>query len=55
MDGTWGRIAGKVREDSFCRIGERSEFGFVVWSYSLGKEVNLILKCGVTVWRIKLD
>ena len=50
MHGTWGRIASKVREDVFRRLGEGSEFGFVVWSYSLAKEVNVVLKCGVTVW-----
>jgi len=43
MDGTWGRIAGKVREDGFCKFGEGSEFGFVAWSNGLAKEVNLAL------------
>jgi len=43
MDGTWGRITGKVREDGLRRFGDESEFGFVVWSYDLAKEVNLVV------------
>jgi len=43
MDSTWGRIDGKIREDGLHRFGEGSEFGFVVWSYGLAKEVNLIV------------
>jgi len=43
MDSTWGRIAGKVRQDGRRRLGEDGEFGFVGWSYGLAKEVNVIL------------
>jgi hypothetical protein len=43
MDGTRGRIAGKVQEDGFCKFGEGSEFGFVAWIYGLAKKANLAL------------
>jgi len=43
MDGTWGRNADKVGEDRLHRFSEESEFGFVILSYGLANEVNLIL------------
>jgi hypothetical protein len=54
MDGTWGRIASKVREDNFPMFREGVECGLIVWSYGLAKEVNVIVWCGVMVWRIVL-
>jgi len=50
MDGTWGSIASKVREDSDWRFGYGMEFSVAVWSYGLDKEWNLVSQCAVKVW-----
>jgi len=50
MHGTWGSIAGKVREDGVRRFGYGTRFSSAVWSYNSAKEWNLVLQCGVTVW-----